>query len=190
MTTSKSPSQHLALSNSSLLTFLFFVQFQLPTSDVSWRIKLDHSSSIYQICSSEKEKNHLIGMAMARRMATFICLFVVGLSFAAAGDVTLDDDDSSPNIPGCNNKLQLVTFLFLKSGQSISIVLNELPIWLWITKFVQIELKNCSCLLWFLVQRDRIISFLRTNLMIDFENNKKAKCLLKQSLTDWKILRS
>ncbi|XP_024044232.1 signal peptide peptidase-like 5 isoform X5 [Citrus clementina] len=47
-------------------------------------------------------------MAMARRMATFICLFVVGLSFAAAGDVTLDDDDSSPNIPGCNNKLQLV----------------------------------------------------------------------------------
>lgn len=29
---------------------------------------------------------------MARRMATLICLFVIGLSFAAAGDVTLDDE--------------------------------------------------------------------------------------------------
>ncbi|KAJ4723033.1 Signal peptide peptidase-like [Melia azedarach] len=46
--------------------------------------------------------------AMASRFGTLICLFLIALSFASADDVSLDDDDSSPNIPGCNNKLQLV----------------------------------------------------------------------------------
>lgn len=50
---------------------------------------------------------------MARRMATLICLFVIGLSFAAAGDVTLDDEFQL-----CLTNCRSNCFFFLKKNIS------------------------------------------------------------------------
>ncbi|KAK2641723.1 hypothetical protein Ddye_023486 [Dipteronia dyeriana] len=47
-------------------------------------------------------------MAMACRFGTLIWLFLIGLSLVVADDVSLDEDDSTSQIPGCNNKLQLI----------------------------------------------------------------------------------
>ncbi|KAH7531126.1 hypothetical protein JRO89_XSUnG0017800 [Xanthoceras sorbifolium] len=47
-------------------------------------------------------------MGMAGRFGNLILLFLIGLSLAFADDVSLDEDDSTSKLPGCNNKLQLV----------------------------------------------------------------------------------